>query len=350
MIRTRVATMWVAMGVLGPGLPTLAASQDKAPGVKVGGVVYAQYLYQLADEADGANNFDITRAYINVNGALGSGFATRVTADIYRVDDGSLAYRLKYAYGAYTPDGSRVTLKLGQIQTPWIDFEEALWDYRMQGTIAMDRNGYLGSSDFGASADGSWGGNRVSAQLGVYNGEGYNRAPGDKGKDVMARVSVRLLPTDDGSRTGGLRLSGYGQTGSPTGGGIRQRALGMLSFQSELVTLAGEYAMTRDRLDDPPAPAVPDPATVSGRVITAFGVLRIPRSPVSVIGRVDVVDPDTDGAGDRRTRYIGGVAYQVSPNLRLLADVDHLSYEGGAPGAAAAAARSQALFQASFSF
>jgi hypothetical protein len=124
----------------------------------------------------------------------------------------------------------------------------------------------------------------------------------------------------------------------------------MLSYRSKLLTLAGEYAMTRDRRDDPPAPALPDPETVSGRVITAFGVLRIPRSPVSVIGRVDVVDPDTDGPDDRRTRYIGGVAYQVTPNLRLLADVDHLAYEGGAPSPAAAAARSQALLQASFSF
>jgi hypothetical protein len=208
----------------------------------------------------------------------------------------------------------------------------------------------MSSSDFGAGMDGSWGTDQVTAQAGIYNGEGYNRDPGDKGKDLMGRLSVRLLPTDDPGRTGGLRLSGYGQTGSPTGGGIRQRALGMLSFQSKLVTLAGEYAVTRDRRDDPPAPALPDPATVNGRVITAFGVLRVPRSPVSVIGRVDVVDPDTDGADDRQTRYIGGVAYQVTPNLRLLADIDHLSYEGGAPSPEAAAARSQALVQASYSF
>ena len=346
MTRSRAAVGVVMLGML----PAMAAAQEKAPQVKVGGVVYAQYLYQLADEADGANNFDIMRAYINVTGSLGGGFATRVTGDIYRVDDGSLAYRLKYAYGAYTPDGSPITLKLGQMQTPWIEFEETLWDYRMQGTVAVDRNGYMSSSDFGAGVDGSWGAERVTAQAGIYNGEGYNRAPDDKGKDLMGRVSVRLLPTDDAGRTGGLRLSGYGQTGSPTGGGIRQRALGMLSYRSKLVTLAGEYAVTRDRRDDPPAPALPDPETVSGRVITAFGVLRIPRSPVSVIGRVDVVDPDTDGPDDRRTRYIGGVAYQVTPNLRLLADVDHLSYEGGAPSPAAAAARSQALLQASFSF
>ena len=340
----------IAVGMMALGtLPGIAAAQS-TPQVKVGGVVYAHYLYLLADEADGANNFDIARAYVNVLGTLGGGFATRVTADIYRVADGSLAYRLKYAYGAYTPKDSPITFKLGQMQTPWIEFEETLWDYRMQGTVAVDRNGYMSSSDFGAGIDGSWVQEAVSFQAGVYNGEGYNRTPGDKGKDVMGRLSVRLLATDEASRTGGLRVSGYGQHGSPTGGGVRQRALGMLSYRSKLVTLAGEYAMTRDRLDNPPAPALPDLATIEGRVVTAFGVLRIPRSPVSLIARVDLVDPDTEAADDQRTRYIGGVAYQVTPNLRLLADIDHLSYEGGAPSPAAEATRSQGLFQASFSF
>ena len=124
----------------------------------------------------------------------------------------------------------------------------------------------------------------------------------------------------------------------------------MLSYRSKLFTLAGEAAITRDRLDAPPAPAVPDLATRAGRILSAFGVLRIPRQPISVIARVDDVDPDTDVADNRQTRVIGGVAWQVSPALRLLADVDHLAYEGGAPNAAAQAARTQGLLQAQVIF
>jgi hypothetical protein len=339
----------LAGGVLMAMVPAIVAAQSSSP-VKVGGVVYAQYQYLLSDEAADANNFDIARAYVNVTGAFGHGVSGRVTADIYRPGDGSLTYRLKYAYAAYNPEGSALTFKLGQIHTPWVDFEEALWDFRMQGTIALDRNGYLTSSDFGAGIDGTWGKDAVTAQVGVFNGEGYNRTPGDRHKDFAGRISVRLVPTDDASRTGGLRLSGFGHSGTPTGGGIRSRALGMLSYKSKLLTLAAEYAITRDRADDPAPPALPDAATLRGEVITAFGVVRIPDSPVMLIGRVDVVDPDVDASGDRRTRYIGGMAYQLSPNLRLLADIDHLSYEGGAPTPALEAARSQALFQASLSF
>src|SRR5687768_14956761 len=106
----------VVGGALMIALPAIAAAQNPSP-VKVGGVVYAQYQYLLSDEAGDANNFDVARAYLNVTGAFGHGVSGRVTADIYRPGDGSLTYRLKYAYAAYTPENSALTFKLGQIHT-----------------------------------------------------------------------------------------------------------------------------------------------------------------------------------------------------------------------------------------
>src|SRR2546426_9284428 len=129
------------------------APAAQAPQVTVSGVAYLQYLYQLKDTAAHNNNFDVTRAYINVIGRFSGGVYTRITVDVNRppavTTDNSLRYRLKYAYAAYTPQGSSLTYKLGQIHTPFIDWEEALWDYRMQGQMAMERGGYLSSSDFG---------------------------------------------------------------------------------------------------------------------------------------------------------------------------------------------------------
>jgi hypothetical protein len=324
-------------------VPALAQQSENR--IKVGGVIYAQYLYQIGDTVTHGNNFDVTRAYVNVTGTLGQHVGMRVTSDLHRVEDGSLDLRLKYAYATWTPSGGPVTLKLGQMQTPWVDYEETVWDYRMQGTTVLDRAGYLTSSDFGVGADGSWGGDAVTAQAGLYNGEGYNKAPGDRRKDVAGRVSVRLLQTDDDSRTGGVRLAAFGQYGTPTGGGVRQRMVGMLSYRSTLLTLAAEAGLTRDRLDAPAAPALPDSTTRRGRVLSAFGVLRLPGQPVSVIARVDDVDPETDASNDRQTRLIGGVAWQVSPALRLLANIDHLIHEGGTPSPAAQASRTQGLLQ-----
>src|SRR5256712_4221712 len=208
----------VAVVAAAAGSVQLAAQGSQAPQVTVGGLVYTQYLYQLKDSVNHFNNFDITRAYVNVLGKFSGGVGTRVTADIYRNADGSLGYRLKYAFATYTPQGSPLTFKIGQIHTPWIDWEEALWDYRVQGTMAMDRAGYLSAADLGVGVDGKWGPDKVNFQLTVGNGRFYSKPGTTEGKDAQARVSVRVLDTDDSSRVGGLRITGYAGYGTaPTG-------------------------------------------------------------------------------------------------------------------------------------
>ena len=322
--------------------PSAAYAQQTQ--VIVSGVGYLQYVYQLKDTANHVNNFDVTRAYVNLIGRFAGGVGARVTLDVNRpAGDNSLRYRLKYAFATYTPTASPLTFKLGMIHTPWVDFEETLWEYRMQGTIALDRNAYLTSSDIGFGVDGKWGADNVNMQLAFVNGESYSGGPGDQRKDLEGRVSVRVLSTDDSSRVGGLRISGYGGYGKPTTGGQRNRFLGMVSYKSKQITLAGELATTKDSVTGTPTPSV------TGRVITAFGVYKVPNTKIGLIARVDIVDPNTSAANDKQTRIIGGVSYQLSPNLRLLLDIDNLSYEG-TPTPAQEAVRSQALFQTQITF
>ncbi|PYP48643.1 MAG: hypothetical protein DMD42_00780, partial [Gemmatimonadetes bacterium] len=116
----------VAVVAAAAGAAPLAAQGSPPPQVTVGGVVYTQYVYQLKDTLNHINTFDITRAYVNVIGRFSGGVGTRVTGDIYRnPNDSSLSYRLKYAFATYTPQGSPLTFKVGQIHTPWLDWEEA---------------------------------------------------------------------------------------------------------------------------------------------------------------------------------------------------------------------------------
>jgi predicted porin len=65
---------------------------------------------------------------------------------------------------------------------------------------------------------------------------------------------------------------------------------------------------------------------------------------------VDLTDPNKDASNDRQTRFIAGVSYQLTPALRLLADVDNVSYQGGTPSPALYATKTQGLFQAQFVF
>lgn len=327
------------------GTASLAAQGSTSPQVTVSGVAYTQFVYQLRDTANHNNNFDITRAYVNALGKFSGGVSTRITLDVYRqAGDGSLRYRLKYAFAAYTPSGSPLTFKIGQIHTPLLDWEEALWDYRMQGQMAMERGGYVSSSDFGAGVDGKWGPDRINFQVMVGNGENYSGGTGDQRKDLMGRVSVRVLDTDDSSRVGGLRITAYGQYGKPTGGGERQRLLAMLSYRSKQIILAGEAAVTRDSSTAGPTPEI------NGHVYSAFGVYKFTPSKAALLARVDITKPNAGSTTNKLTRFIVGASYQLSPNWRLLADWDHLSFQTDPLNAANDATRSQALFQTQFTF
>jgi hypothetical protein len=361
-------------------LTGVAAAAPLAAQVTVSGVVYAQYSYTVNSDTLKAdsnvqhiNNFDITRAYINVLGRFAGGLATRVTADIFTNSNipGSRAYRVKYAYVTWTPEGSALTYKIGEMHTPWLDWEEAMWDFRMQGQMAMERGGYLSSSDFGAGIDGKFNNDQFNFQVGVYNGENYRGALGDANKDLMARASYRLLATDDGSRVGGLRLTGYAQLGTPSSGGTRNRFIGMVSYRSMDLTLAAEYGATEDSTTGgnttTAGGAVAAKPDIKGSVISAYAVVHVPQTRWSVIGRVDITNPNTSPAGTgpsdslrnvlqtpKTTRIIAGIAYQLNPNCRLLANADLLSYESAfVPKAGtyvAYANRQMAYLQAMFNF
>ena len=339
-----VAVMAAAAAAAGAG--SLAAQGTPAPAppqVTVGGLVYTQFLYQLNDTlTPHFSSFDIPRSYINVLGKFAGGVGTRVTADIYRVIDGSLAFRLKYAFATYTPQGSDLTYKIGLIHTPWLDWEEALWDYRMQGQMAFERAGYVSAADFGVGVDGKWGADAVNLQVTVVNGENYKNPETGQGKDAQARLSVRVMDTDDNSRVGGLRITGYAAYGKTTPGGQRNRLLGMVSYRTKQLTLAGEAAVTQDGI-------LTGPTATNGHLYSAFGVAKVPDSKVAVIARVDIWHPQAGNTTDQQTRFIGGVSYQLTPNWRLLADLDYLSYQG-TPSAAQDANRSQGLFQTQFTF
>jgi hypothetical protein len=319
----------LAIGALSAlGWSGLAAQTPAAPQVTVSGVVYTQYQY--VDAPVHNNTFDVQRAYVNVLGRFANGISTRLTTDIIPSAATNQIIRLKYAFAAWTPTGSSLTYKLGMIQTPYVDFEETLWDYRMQGSIATDRNGALFSADVGFGVDGRWNNEQINAQFAIVNGEGYSNGTGDFRKDLEARVSFRVKPTDDASRVGGLRVTGYAGIGKATGGADRNRYLGLLSYRTQQFTVAGEYVSVKN-------------AAVTGSIISAFGVYHF-GGKTAAIGRVDIVDPNTSVANNKVTRIIAGASYQLSPNVRLLADLDRQSFESGATDI------NQILFQAQFVF
>ncbi len=343
-MRLSVSCRIALAAALGLGVhATVARAQ-----VTVAGVGYLQYAYSLTSDsalvgttgsAGHLNNFDVGRAYVNILGKFAHGVQTRITTDVdgRKAASNQLTIRLKYAFVGWTPDKSALTFKTGLFTTPWIDYEEALYGYRMQGTTLYDRNGFFPSSDFGIGADGSWSGDAVNMQVGVFDGEGYSNAPGDAGKDVEGRVSIRLAKTDLSNKVGGVRLTAYGQVGSATGGSSRSRFIGMLSYKSKMLTLAGEYGVRQD------STGAKTPKQ-KGAALGAYGIVNIPNSKVGLLLRYDNFDPNTDSTSagspvvgntsiDKQSRIIAGVSYAISPNLRVMLDADINTLQYGSTNA-----------------
>lgn len=322
-------------------------AQAPAPTLSISGLGYAMWNMNISG-AQHNNAFSVQRTYLNFNAKFTGGVSARVTPDIYANADGSMAYRLKYGYVAYAPGAGNTTWKFGLIQTPFISRNEDLWDYRMEGSVAAERYsgpaGGMSSADFGLSADTKLAQGRFDLSAGVYNGETYKKPEGDVRKDFMVRGSFKISATDDNSATGGFRATAFASVGKPTGGGERNRYVGELSYKTTRFTLAGDYFLLQDSI-----PAFT--AVQKGSIISVYGVYHLPESKVSLLARWDSFDPNTDANNDKQTRIIAGAAYQLSPNLRLLGNVDMLSFEAGNPPSSTLIdPRNQAQLVAQFTF
>lgn len=333
----RLACLVVALGAFA----TAAAAQTTFDGL-----VYAHYRYGLTNDSSltppsAPNNFDVNRVHLTWRSQADNGVSTRLTLDMdgRSAQSNQLSMRVKFAQVSWKPSGSSLTWKFGQQPVPIVGFIEDMYGYRMQGPVAIDRYRYQAAGDFGFAVEGAYRDQGVSFDAGIFNGENFFGAPGDHRKDVAARVSVRLKPTDDSSKTGGLRLTGYASVGAPTDGGSRNRVLLLLSYATKKYTLAGELAATMDS-------TAGDPRT-PGAFLSLWGTYQKPGSPWGIMARVDQLDPNTDLspsvaslASSEQTRLITGVSYTLSKALRVLVDIDWASLEGsGVPNAFEAANR-----------
>ena len=91
--------------------------------------------------------------------------------------------------------GPRSWIRFGLAQTPWLDFEESVNRYRVQGTMFSEREGLIpGSADFGAGCRPSLPGNYGEFHAGVYATAKDSLRQIRISKSVQGRLTVRPLP------------------------------------------------------------------------------------------------------------------------------------------------------------
>lgn len=313
-----------------------AAAPDDTPTVKIGGVIFTDYTYTLdpTKVVDGneihPNAFNLGRAYLNVTGQLSHRLAFRITPDIFSASSsdsssvvGSYVFRLKYAYGQFNlddwlPKGSWI--RLGVLQTPFIDYEEGAYRYRFQGPTFPDREGKLTSSDRGISARYAFPNGRGDVVANFTNGEGYNKTEPNDQKAFQVRGSLRPFP---GGPLNGLRVAGFFDADAYSSGNSRQRWIANALFEHARLNAGFDFMGTTDQ---PSSSA----AEVEGQ---GFSVWATPRAGNGweALLRYDRFEPDKDVDVTKETT-IGGVAYwfplQKGVSGAVLLDYQQVSLTG----------------------
>jgi hypothetical protein len=283
------------------------------PAVRVGVTVFADYTLTETPKTTDAtgsavtmDSFNLTRSYINVTGTITPRISFRVTPDIIRETgtgsslNGSLTFRLKYAYGQMRV-GKETTVRLGVQPTPLIDGQEGVYRYRFQGTSFVEREGGLSSSDLGLAVLTPLPNGYGDVHVGLYNGEGYSRPEVNDQKALMMRATVKPMPNHKVGK--GLRVIGFYLADHYVQGAPRTRAAASAMFEHTRFN-AGVDVIRRV-----------DQATPAGREITGDGYSFFVTPFFDEKGkglegllRFDAFDPDADVVGER-SRLIAGVAY-----------------------------------------
>ncbi|ROL57192.1 hypothetical protein D9V86_12375, partial [Bacteroidetes/Chlorobi group bacterium ChocPot_Mid] len=237
---------------------------------------------------------------------------------------------------------TKPNIEFGQVHMPWLDFEEYVNYYRMQGTMFMERSGLFNSADFGITAAGYLGGElddnykkEVNSKyagrygsfaFGVYNGGGYHAIEATQNKTIEGRLTLRPLP----DVIPGLQLSYFGilGKGNMTYGAdtIPDWSLNaaMLSYEHKYFTFTGQFVTGEGNQKGKLTDALHVSNKISGYSVFAEGKID---EHWRVIARYDAFDNNTEVDNNAETRLIAGVGYDFGNKNILIIDFDKTMYE-----------------------
>jgi hypothetical protein len=319
---------------------------DDTPKINLGITLFADWTYQETPTVvDGAkdtihkNSFNLTRAYINVTGNLSHWFAFRITPDIKAENNaasslaGNQVVRLKYGYGQVNFDDFATRgswFRFGLQQTPWIDYAESIYRYRFQGAIFSDVEGFLTSSDYGASFRFAFPDNYGDVHAGFYNGDGYQSQNDQNGvnneKAFQVRASFRPFPGV--SEVKGLRLAGYYDSDHYFSDAKRERFIGNVTFEHPYVNAGFEWLDAKDQTSP----------TATELHRDGFSVWATPRTPIGIEGlfRYDELSTNKDNsANPKKKRLVAGLAYwpplQGGKTVSFMFDYSEVKFSNTTP-------------------
>lgn len=289
------------------------------------------------------NYFTMRRAYFTVETKISESLSARITQDLTLDDQGddkgNIELRFKYLYLKYKlPKFSNLItnsyFEFGEVHRPWLDFEEHINIYRLQGKMATESFNLFNSAGFGVTYNCLFGGKLSSDKLkninhhytgkygsfavGVYNGGGYHALEYNFSKNLETRLSIRPFP----DKIPGLQISYFGIFGK---GNIKKEPdfllnAGMLSFESKYIVFTSQYFTGVGNSGGSLIDASFNSIKYDG--YSAFFELKAPKYKLATFGRYDYLTLNTNPTTNKQ-KYIGGFAYKFYKKSKVILDVDY---------------------------
>ncbi|MHB8872425.1 MAG: hypothetical protein ACYC8T_01940 [Myxococcaceae bacterium] len=323
-----------------PATPSVKPAPNWTDRVKLSGLAYLRYSFELTPDRANFNELNFDRIYLTsefqlVEHALV--LATLEAGDIRLNGTANFMVAPKYVYVEGKDLGYAGSfIRAGLVQTGWTPYIDNLWGYRVQGASFTDRWGYMTSSDLGIVAGGPLPPKYGSWQLNFQNGEGWKSRELGKRKEGQARVTVKPL-TSLGGVAGGFFVSGFASLGGyddvKAGVHTKRRYIGQVGFQNPRLTIVANYTRAEDASEKIASRFVVSPAggTATANGFDAFAVLNLGlfaerAADAELFVRGDMLDPDTAVEDDGVQMFIAGGAYRVNKYVRVLGDWERVVY------------------------
>ncbi|MCR4318050.1 MAG: hypothetical protein NUW37_17030 [Planctomycetes bacterium] len=324
--------------------------------VKIYGKAYIRYSYDLSRGADDYNEFDLDRIYLRFDWTPEKDVKIHYTMEGGEVRDHDVSGTAVSNNGGGRFDVTskhffiekknllleNFSLKFGQIDLPWVPYEETVWGYRVYSKVLADRWGYMTSTDLGLGLNYKFPEKLGELQAVVVNGEGWKKNETGKHKDFHARLTLTPL-SSLGEVAGGFFLTAFYSSGQYENVDFdsKKRAVGYIGFRDkESLTIAASYMATvdlSDKMKSPHPSLASNPGVKSeGRGIGAlirlnFGFTGVDvLSNFEIVSRLDTVDPDTDIDDNSVWFGMWGVDYRFSEFAHGILGYEVVDYERNA--------------------
>ena len=214
------------------GVMSAKAQQNDAPKGNAIITVFGDGGVGFSDGSVDALGFNLERAYLGYQYQLNGNWKAKVVYDMGKGDDASLQ-RMGYVKNAeINYSNGPWGVNLGLTSTSQFGVQEKFWGYRYVYKSMMDQCKWGSSADLGLKVSyqaADW----LSADLSVFNGEGYKKLQSDD--QLQYALGLTMKPVDNVM----IRLYGDSKTAKDT---VAQHNIALfLGYKTKSFRLGAEY-------------------------------------------------------------------------------------------------------------